>query len=132
MTDEPADLLDRAREELAAAEALLDAGFPSQALARAYTAALRAGEATLLFLDEPASTPAGVVSGFTRRVVVQGGLDPDFGRAFRRLYEDRRDVDYAMADVPPGEARRAVGEARDLVDAASGWIATRAADEPAA
>ena len=131
MTDEPADLLDRAREELAAAQALLDAGFPSQALARAYTGALRAGEAVLLFLEEPAFTPAGVVAGFTRRVVVQGGMDPDFGRSFRRLYEDRRDVDYAMADVPPHEAERAVTEARDLLNAVTGWISTRAADAAA-
>jgi uncharacterized protein (UPF0332 family) len=115
--------LDRAREELGAAEALLAAGFPSQALCRAYLAALRAAEAALLLVDDVPSTPAGVVSAFGRRVVVQGGLDPAHGRALRRLYEDRRDVDHALADAPPDEARRAIREAQALVDATALWIA---------
>jgi uncharacterized protein (UPF0332 family) len=114
--------LDRGREELRAATVLLDAGFPSQALSRAYLGALRAAEAALLTVDDAPSTPAGVVSAFRRRVVVQGGLDPDHGRALRRLYEDRRDVDHALADAPPDEARRAIGDAGAFVEAAARWI----------
>jgi hypothetical protein len=36
-----------------------------------------------------------------------------------------------MADVPPHEAERAVTEARDLLNAVTGWISTRAADAAA-
>jgi uncharacterized protein (UPF0332 family) len=114
--------MDRGREELRAARVLLDAGYASQALSRAYTAALHAAEAALLGMDETPSTPSGVVSAFTRRVVVQGGMAPDYGRALRRLYEDRRDVDHALADAPATEAERAIGDAQEIVDIADVWI----------
>jgi uncharacterized protein (UPF0332 family) len=114
--------IDRAREELRAARALMDAGFPAQALSRAYTAALRTAEAALLSVNEVPATPAGVVSAFSRRVVIDGEMDTAHARALRRLYEDRRDVDHGLAEVPDHEATRAIGEADALLEAATRWI----------
>jgi uncharacterized protein (UPF0332 family) len=116
-------VLERGREDLRAAIVLLDAGFPAQALSRASTAALRAAEAALLAVDAPPTTTAGVVGAFTRRCVVQGGVDPGHGRALRMLFEDRHDIEHALAAVPEGEARRAIGQAQALVEAAAAWIA---------
>src|SRR4051794_26294981 len=118
--------MDRGREELRAARVLLDAGYSSQALSRAYTAALHAAEAALLAVDEAPSTPSGVVAAFTRCVVVQGGMAPDHGRALRRLYEDRRDVDHALAEAPASDAERAITDAEEIVGLAERWIRSAA------
>jgi uncharacterized protein (UPF0332 family) len=110
--------LERGREEVRAAQVLLDAGYPSQAVSRACTAALDAANAALLVNDESPSTSAGVVAAFARRVVTDDSLDPDHARALRRLFEDRNDVDHALAQAPPGEAEDAITTARLLVAAA--------------
>jgi uncharacterized protein len=121
----PALPLGRGREELRAAEALLEAGFPSQALSRAYFSGFHAATAALLVLGEAPSTRSGVVSAFGRRVIEQGGLEREVGRSLRKLFEDRIDVDYALADVPAEEAGLAIAEAERLVDAATRWIESR-------
>jgi uncharacterized protein (UPF0332 family) len=124
--------LARAREDLRAAAVLLETGYPSQALSRASTAALRAAEAALLAVDAAPSSAAGIVSAFTRRVVVQGGLDPAHGRALRVLFEDRHDVEHAITDVPHEEALRALRQADAFVEETARWIAAAAAPaEPA-
>jgi uncharacterized protein (UPF0332 family) len=117
--------LGRGREELRAARALLEAGYPSQALSRAYFAGFHAATATLLVLDEAPSTRSGVVSAFGRRVIEQGGLEREVGRSLRRLFEDRIDVDYALAEAPAEEAGQAIADAERLVDAATRWIESR-------
>lgn len=120
-----ARVLERGREEVRAATALLAAGFPSQALSRAYVGAMCGAEAALQAVDAVPETPAGVVSAFNRRVVVQGGLDSAHGQALRRLFDDRHDVDHALAHAPVEEARTAVSDAAALIAAAESWIAGR-------
>jgi uncharacterized protein (UPF0332 family) len=118
--------LERGREELRAAEALVDAGFPSQALARAYTAGFHAAQAALFAIDETTATSASVLSAFARHVVTDGGLDRAHARALRKLFEDRYDVDFGLADAPESEARAAIAAAQGLVDATGQWIELRA------
>jgi uncharacterized protein (UPF0332 family) len=127
----PALPLGRGREELRAAEALLEAGFPSQALSRAYFAGFHAATAALLVLGEAPSTRSGVVSAFGRRVIEQGGLEREVGRSLRKLFEDRIDVDYALADAPAEEAGLAIAEAERLVDDATRWIESRSGSRQA-
>ena len=114
----------RAREELRAARALLDSGFPSQAIPRAYYAGLQAATATLLVLGERPTTDAGVIAAFARRVV-GGGVDHEASRTLRRLFEDRNDVDYALVDAPADEARRAIAAAERLVEIGTRWVERR-------
>jgi len=117
--------LDRAREELRAAKALLDSGFPSQAIPRAYYAGLQVAVATLLMLGERPTTDAGVIAAFGRRVVGNGGVDQEASRTLRKLFEDRNDVDYALVDAPADEARRAIAAAERLVDTGTRWVERR-------
>jgi len=117
VSDAAAEPLDRGRQELLAARALLEGGFPSQALARAYFAAFHAASAALLAVGETPSTPAGVLAAFNRRVVHDDHLDPDHARALRKLFEDRNDVDYALAEAPDREAEVAIEQAQALIDA---------------
>lgn len=118
-------LLERGREELRAAEALLDAGFPTQAVARAYVAGYHAASAALAALGEAPATQTGVLSAFARWVVGEEELDHETGRILRRLFEDRNDVDYALAAAPPAVARSALDDAGRLLDATARWIERR-------
>jgi uncharacterized protein len=114
--------LGRGREELRAAEALLEAGFPAQAVGRAYLAAFHAASAALSAAGERPATSAGVISAFGRHVVGDNGVDHETGRILRRLYEDRNEIDYGLVEAPAGEARNAVEDAERLLEAAAAWI----------
>ena len=118
--------LDRGREELLAAQALLDAGFPSQAVSRASTGAINAATAALLALGETPLTEAGVVAAFARRMVLDDRLDPDHARALRKLFEDGKDVDRALAEAPREEAEDSIASARVVVAAAARIVDERA------
>jgi uncharacterized protein (UPF0332 family) len=116
---------DRAREELQAARSLLDSGFPSQALSRAYSAGLQVAVATLAVLGENPATDAGVISAFGRRVVSAGGVDHEHGRTLRQLFEDRNDVEAGLLSAPAEEAQRAIESAERMVEAGARWVAQR-------
>jgi uncharacterized protein (UPF0332 family) len=117
--------VDRAREEISAARSLLEAGFPSQAVSRACNAGLQVAVAALTVLGERPSTDAGVVSAFGRRVVGDGGVDHEYGRTLRRLFEDRSDIEQALLQAPEEVAREAIDAADRLVEAGAGWVAER-------
>ena len=114
--------LGRGREELRAAEALLEAGFPAQAVSHAYLAGFHAASAALSLLGECPATSSGVISAFGRHVVGQNGFDHETGRVLRRLYEDRNEVDHGLVEAPPKEARGAVADAGRFVEATATWI----------
>ena len=118
--------LGRGRQELRAAMALLNAGFPEQAVSRACLAGLHAASAALAVVGELPATNTGVISAFGRHVVGDDGMDHDTGRILRRLYEDRHEVDHGLAEVPEEEARNAVADAAHFVEATAVWIARRA------
>jgi uncharacterized protein (UPF0332 family) len=114
--------LERGREEVRAAQVLLDAGLPSQALSRACAAAVNAARAALMAVGETPSTSAGVVAAFSRHVIGDDRHDPEDARALRKLFEDRNDVDHALAEAPASEAREAIQAAQRVVAAAVGVI----------
>jgi uncharacterized protein (UPF0332 family) len=118
--------LGRGRQELQAAEVLLDAGFPAQAVSHAYLAGFHAASAALSVLGECPATSAGVISAFGRHVVGQDGVDHETGRVLRRLYEDRNEVEHGLVDAPPEKARGAVADAGRFVEATATWIGRRA------
>jgi uncharacterized protein (UPF0332 family) len=117
--------LERGRQELKAAEALLEADFPAQAVSHAFRAGLHAASAALAMLGEVPATSSGVISAFGRHVVGENGIDHETGRVLRRLYEDRNDVDYGLVDAPPEEARDALADASRFVAATATWIEQR-------
>jgi uncharacterized protein (UPF0332 family) len=122
-----ADLpLERGREELRAAETLLDAGFPAQAVEHAYLAGFHAASAALLVLGECPATSTGVISAFGKHVVGENGVDHETARVLRRLYEDRNDIDHGLVEAAPEQARGAVEDAARFVEAAASWIEQRA------
>lgn len=125
MSERWADSVDRAREEIRAARALQQAGFPSQAVSRSFYAAAHVASAALLVVGETPATEAGVVAAFGRRVVGDGGVEYEDGRTLRKLFEDRNGVDRALLDAPQDEARKAIAAAERLVEVTGRWIAAR-------
>jgi uncharacterized protein (UPF0332 family) len=123
--------LARGREEVRAAHALLEAGFPSQAVSHAFTAAFQAAAAAVAAVGETPATRTGVLVAFGRRVVREGGLDHEAGRVVRKLFEDRGDVDDALAEAPPEEAQAAIAAAERVLDATADWIEQAAAAQGA-
>lgn len=117
--------LGRGRQELQAAEALLEAGFPAQAVSHAYLAGFHAATGALSVLGERPATSSGVVSAFGRHVVGEDGVDHETGRVLRRLYEDRHAVEHGMVDAPPAAARNVLDDARRLLEATEAWIGRR-------
>lgn len=117
--------LGRGRQELKAAEALLEAGFPAQAVSHAYLAGFHAASAALAVLGEVPATSSGVISAFGRHVVGEDGVDHETGRVLRRLYEDRNDIENGLVDAPVEEARVAVADASRFVEATASWIGKR-------
>jgi uncharacterized protein (UPF0332 family) len=117
--------LARAHEELAVARVLAEAGFPAQAVSRAYYAAFHAAEGALLQLGETRSKPGGVIAAFIRLVVQQGGCDERAGRLLRSLFERRGQADDSTDPVPPPEADQAVADAELVVTLVEDWLAHR-------
>jgi uncharacterized protein (UPF0332 family) len=114
--------LERARQELDAAELLARHGFNAQAVSRAYYGAFYAAEAALLELGEARAKHSGVVAAFGELLVRDRGLDERAGRLLRSLFERRSQADYQLAEVPAEEARRAVTDARSVVDTVHEWL----------
>jgi uncharacterized protein (UPF0332 family) len=117
--------LARAHEEVAAARVLAEAGFPAQAVSRAYYAAFHAAEGALLQLGETRSKHGGVIAAFVRFVVQQGGCDERAGRLLRSLFERRGQADDSTDPVPPPEADQAVADAALVVTLVEDWLADR-------
>jgi uncharacterized protein (UPF0332 family) len=117
--------LARAHEEVAAARVLSEAGFPAQAVSRAYFAAFYAAEGALLHVGETRSKHGGVIAAFVRLVVQQGGCDERAGRLLRSLFERRGQADYSTDPVPPPEAEQAVVDAETVVTLIEDWLVER-------
>jgi uncharacterized protein (UPF0332 family) len=116
--------VERSRDELRAARTLLEAGLPAQAVSRAYFAAYHAAGAALGVLGETPSSPVNTVATFNRRVG-EGLEDGGAARSLRKLFEDRNDVDYALAAAAPEEAQSAIAAAERFVDFTVRWVEER-------
>ena len=121
--------LDRARREIAAARALIEAGFPEKAISSAYYAVFHAAVAALLVLGETRSKHSGVHGAFGEFVVHQGGFDPAIAKTMRDLFEQRNNVDYGLEDSTAEEAETRADDAERFMDEAERWIEARSAPE---
>ena len=118
--------LERARRELAAIRLLADAGFATQAVARAYYAAFYAAEAALRAVGQSRSKHAGVIAAFGRHVIKDGGMDRGHGIVLRTLFDRRNVADYdEQEDASAADAKAALADAMALVDAVAEWLDSR-------
>ena len=126
MTGSESAGLARAREDLAAARLLHEAGFHAQCTSRAYFAAFHAAEEALLRVGETRSKHSGVVAAFGEHVVKRHGFDPEIARGLRLLFQGRAAADYDTVAVPAEQAADAIARASAFVDAVADWLRARA------
>lgn len=121
MTDEgrrasASDELDRADEELRAADHLLSVAIPRVALTRAYFACFHAVRSLLYSNDLEPRTHQGTLHLFQLHFVKPGSFDPGDGRLLVRLQKYREEADYAEAFIVDTEgARQELDQARAFV-----------------
>jgi uncharacterized protein (UPF0332 family) len=125
VSDETRELLEKGRLDLEAARTLLRGGYKAQAISRAYYAAFYAAEAALLRIGETRSKHAGVISAFRKRVVKEGGVDPDLGAALASLFRLRLDADYGPGPLNAAQAEGAIADAERFVSGVEAWLAGR-------
>ena len=106
-------------DALRAAEALIAAGLPNDAISRAYYAAFHYARALLLVRGLEPKTHRGVLSLLAQHWQDPGGLSHDAISALARLQTFRSLADYdARARLGDDRAREEVASARGFVDAA--------------
>ncbi len=118
-------LLDKARENVRAAEVLRREGFDSIAASRAYYAMFYVAEALLLArLGQSFSSHSALIAAFGREFAKTQLLDPHFHRYLIDSYELRQSGDYDVsATVTSGEAAQTLQWAQDFIAAAETFLA---------
>jgi uncharacterized protein (UPF0332 family) len=117
--------LDRARDDIDAAKALLASKHPSQACSRAYFAAFYAATAALSVLGETRTKHSGVLSAFNDKVGRAENFDPKAARALGWLFDLRNTADYRWDPVADSDAEEAIKRATSFLDAVVEWIESR-------
>jgi uncharacterized protein (UPF0332 family) len=115
--------LQRAGEELRAAEQLLQAKLVRVAATRVYYAVFHAARALVFAEGLEPRTHAGVHHLLNAHIVRTGRLEASQARLFARLQKYREEADYAEAYVEDEEGtRQDLVDARAFVDRASAMI----------
>lgn len=110
--------LSLAREELAGADTLLEAGFARVALTRAYFAVFHAARARLYTSGFEPRSHGGVHHLFNLHFVKTARFEPGASRLLARLQKYREEADYSHAFVVDADgAREELEAARAFVDA---------------
>jgi uncharacterized protein (UPF0332 family) len=119
------------REELDAAQKLVESGLPRQAISRAYNAAFYAARAALEAIGErPPKTHSGMRSRFSDLARSTPAIGPDVGRSLSQLGTDRTEADYDEPTMTTEEANEAIDKARHVVDVIERAIAEGLGYEP--
>lgn len=121
--------VERAKNALRAAQELHKLGLFSDAVSRAYYAALHYAVALLLTEGIEPKTHSGVGTMLGLHFVTQGKLSPDVAKALSRLEQFRGEADYNRFFIFTGESAREEIEVAESVCAAvtqvlqaSGWV----------
>ena len=110
----------------AAAEALLDARLPEDAVSRAYYAVLHAARSVLFAHETVPRTHKGVRRLFGRELVDTGEIEPEWAKIIARLQDRREDADYdASAQIEPEQARELVNQSKRFIERMSANLTTK-------
>jgi uncharacterized protein (UPF0332 family) len=112
-----AELLTRAREGVASARTLVDAGHAATAISAAYYAMLYGARAALSERDRHARSHAGSWALFREEFVLTGEFEPRLAQAAQRAQARREASDYAAESFELSEAQEIVETAERFVDA---------------
>jgi len=123
MTPEITGLLDKARQSVEAAQALLADNYVDFAASRAYYAMFYALEALLLTKNLSFSKHSAVISAFGKEYIKTGMFDPRLHRSVIEAFDLRNAGDYGtMHAVSEELASQTIQSARELIQAVSSHI----------
>jgi len=107
----------RARQALGAAEVLRDAGYPADALSRAYYATLHAAKAALYVHDVATASHAAVRRMFGLHLIQTGAIEDEWASHLGEILDDRLAADYDVeATFTRAEVNEACQQARAFLD----------------
>jgi uncharacterized protein (UPF0332 family) len=116
--DEKRILMERAYEKLEVAKSLLENGFYSDAVSRAYYAMFYAARALLSEQNIYPKTHHGVISQFGLKFVKEGKFEKEIFDLFARAQEDREEADYGLlAEIEEEEAKKILEGAEQFLKA---------------
>lgn len=127
-TQDIEDLIQKARESLAAAALLLEQGYADFAVSRGYYAMFYAAEAALLSQGLAFSKHAGVIAAFGQHLAKPGHLPRHLHRYLLDAFDARQISDYdAPGMVGEERAKRLLTWAHEFVEAVIAFLKDEAA-----
>jgi uncharacterized protein (UPF0332 family) len=107
----------RAAQALGAADVLRQAGYPADALSRAYYATLHAAKAALAVPEVPTTSHAAVRRMFGLHLIQTGAIEGTWGSRLAEILDDRLAADYDVeAQFTGAEATDACQQARAFLE----------------
>jgi uncharacterized protein (UPF0332 family) len=123
MTEDQRELLEEARDSIAAAKLLLDGGFPGYAASRAYYAMFYVAEAFLEGEGLSFSRHSAAIAAFGQRYAKEGKVPVEFHRYLLEAQELRHSGDYGpRGTVSPEVGRQQIERAEQFLRAAQDMI----------
>ena len=116
----------RAEQALRAAALLTGAGYPADALSRAYYATLHAAKAALYVHDVAAASHAAVRRLFGRYLIRPGAIEREWASHLGEMLDDRLAADYDVeTECTAEEADQACQQARAFLDRIRSYLLTK-------
>jgi len=123
MNDEERSILDKANQNLQAAELLKNQGFHEIAASRAYYALFYIAEALLLRRGQHFSSHSAVIAAYGKEFAKTGDLDPKFHQYLIKAQEVRQTSDYSFTEViSPISADQVVIWAQEFLSNAENYL----------
>lgn len=116
----------RAGQALRAAEILADAGYPADALSRAYYATLHAAKAALSVLNVVTASHAAVRRMFGLHLIRTGEIEREWASHLGEILDDRLAADYDVEmEFTSEEAAQACQHARAFLNRIQTYLLTK-------
>jgi len=123
MSPDVRDLIEEARDSLAAARTLLMTGYPGYAASRAYYAMFYVAQAFLETAEMAFSKHTAVIGAFGREFAHTGKVPAEFHRFLLDAFDARLKGDYGpRGSISPGEAEVQVARAQRFLEVAEGAL----------
>ena len=121
--DEISGLIEKAEEDIKAAELLIRAGLCRIAVSRAYYAMFYAAEALLLTRGLSFSSHKGVISNFGREFVKRGVFDKKFQKALSDIFKLRQNCDYdPLPEIDESKTEQSLQNAKEFLSGAKTYL----------
>ncbi len=116
---------EKAERALISAQVLLQNGDRNGAVNRAYYSMFYTARSALVQIDSNFAkfkSHSGIISQFSKYLVVERGLHPNFGRSYSFAFKARMAADYKLEGVEMEKARKIVDAAGKFLSATSDYL----------